>query len=86
MKIFSKKADIVIVMHVNSVRGSEELRVEISMDEVIFRARSSRTELSIEQAKNYSHIRSSIYALIPDMFEYQIDLVFSEIHKYVKLA
>ncbi|AHY25038.1 hypothetical protein AVV36_gp076 [Pectobacterium bacteriophage PM2] len=86
MKIFSKKADIVIVMHVNSVRGSEELRVEISMDEVIFRARSLRTELSIERAKNPSQIYWSISALIPNMFEYELDLVVPEIHKYVKLA
>lgn len=86
MIILSKRTSIILNVLVNSLsRGQERLSVEINDDQVIFRGRSCRTEVSLHQARNYlSSISNCIWVLIPDINGRDCDRLVSEIYEIVR--
>lgn len=80
MILLSKKAQISISILYQSQRGQERMTVDIDNSEIIFRARSCRTEVNIGFAKREpQRMNNAIKALVPDIFNHESEAIIREI-------
>ncbi|QQG32265.1 hypothetical protein CkP1_0065 [Citrobacter phage CkP1] len=87
MVILSKKSNITLSIVIRSEYATERMSVEVTNDYVIFRARSCRAEVSLNQAKHYpSHMSSCVKGLIPDVYQSELDVLIRELIKVVNGA
>ncbi|AKU43720.1 hypothetical protein CPT_Merlin74 [Citrobacter phage Merlin] len=87
MIIKSKVSHIVIDFNVSTERGRTDLMVEIKGQEVIFRARSIRCEMSLNIAKHHPNaINDCVKTLISDIYQSEADLVVREVFHTVGYA
>lgn len=87
MIIKSKVSHIVIDFNVSTESGRTDLKVEIKDQEVIFRARSIRCEMSLNNAKHYpSTINNCVKTLITDIYQSEADHVVCEVFQTVGYA
>ncbi|ATN93034.1 hypothetical protein CPT_Melville_060 [Salmonella phage Melville] len=63
------------------------LTVEISDEEVIFRAKGCRTDVSLNHAQHYpGRMSNCIKALVPDVYTSELDIVVQELIDAVRVA
>ena len=67
---------IIAEVRVSAARGQTDMVIEVRGSEIIFRARSCRTEVNCLQAKQTpSRINNAVRALISDIYDYEADNV-----------
>lgn len=86
MVILSKKSLITLSVLINTQRQSgERISVEIGDEEIIFRGRSCRTEVTTNQAKMYpARMANCISCLFPDVYSYELDKLVAELIECVR--
>ena len=81
MVILSKKTSIMLSILISTTQGQQRLKVEINDSDVIFRAYSVRTEVTLHQARLYpARMSNAVQSLIGgSVYDYELERLVQEL-------